>query len=97
MLSPEAAELAGSACLLEPLGGGAARLLQVLRPYQLPPEAREEAEGATSLQRAARQVARERAALGALPEAAQGHALQVGLMAWHLETVGWVSRALAST
>ena len=51
--------------------------LQVLEPYQLPPEARQEAEGTTSLERAARQVARERAALSALPEAAQGHALQV--------------------
>lgn len=39
---------------------------------------RAEAQGATSLERAAKQVARERAALGALPEAAQGHALQVG-------------------
>lgn len=124
------AALAGSSCLLEPLGGGNARLLevrldvaqpvgdacnivesrpgfcltsrvgwrcllasagqlataftqatrpplQVLEPYQLPPEARQEAEGTTSLERAARQVARERAALSALPEAAQGHALQV--------------------
>lgn len=51
--------------------------LQVLEPYQLPPEALQEAEGTTSLERAARQVAHERAALNALPEAAQGHALQV--------------------
>ena len=50
---------------------------QVLEPYQLPPEALQEAEGTTSLERAARQVAHERAALSALPEAAQGHALQV--------------------
>lgn len=42
----------------------------------------EEAEEATSLERAARQVARERVALGALPEAAQGHALQ--LLRMHL-------------
>ncbi len=53
---------------------------QVLEPYQLPPEALQEAEGTTSLERAARQVARERAALNALPEAAQGHALQVQAM-----------------
>ena len=142
ILSPEVAELAGSACLLEPLGGGNARLLQarlqhagavgkgspcqywvlrckrqaqtclpacvncrpkcwellkpspitstqahttppippsrqVLEPYQLTREALQEAEGTTSLERAARQVARERAALAALPEPAQGHALQV--------------------
>jgi hypothetical protein len=41
-----------------------------------------EAEGATSLERAAKQVARERGALAALPEAAQGHALQVGRWWW---------------
>jgi hypothetical protein len=144
VLSPEVVELVGSRCLLEPMGGGNARLLDLLDPYHLPPEVwracaamcshlqagrqcqcqlagwlagsaqpvplglagllpilegsvrgtlylgldpaclpgwlqvQAEAAGATSLERAAKQVARERGALAALSEAAQGHALQVG-------------------
>ena len=93
MLSPEAAELVGSACLQEPLGGGTARLLQVLEPYTLPHEAAEEA-GAPSLERAARQVAHERAALGTLPEAAQGHALQVGFRGWCMPRFVGAGRSL---
>ena len=38
MLSPEVVELVGSRCLLEPMGGGNARLLDLLDPYHLPPE-----------------------------------------------------------
>lgn len=71
----------GAACELEPLGADASRLLQVLQPYELPAAAAEEA-AAPSLERAARQVARERASLATLPEAAQGHALQVSYSAF---------------
>jgi hypothetical protein len=38
VLSPEVVELVGGRCLLEPMGGGNARLLDLLDPYHLPPE-----------------------------------------------------------
>lgn len=38
MLSPEVVDLVGGACLLEPLPGGNARLLQLLSHYELPLE-----------------------------------------------------------
>jgi hypothetical protein len=38
VLSHEVAALVGDSCVLEALGGGTSRLLQLLEPYQLPPE-----------------------------------------------------------
>lgn len=38
VLTPEVVAMVGPTCLLNPLQGGNARLLQLLQPYQMPPE-----------------------------------------------------------
>ncbi|KAL4458480.1 hypothetical protein ABPG75_013345 [Micractinium tetrahymenae] len=81
VLSPEVVAMVGASCLLDPLEGGNARLVELLEPYQLLPEVQQEAE-TSSMERAGKQVKKERAALAQLPEVSQGHALQ--LLRMHL-------------